>query len=257
MPRWLTLAACVLAIAALLAACGDDDGGDSGSDPSKSPTNPPPSGTVSTASPQLSKPAGKYSVSLDDIGNAWLTDIANTYVISSQSYCRKSCLFASQTEGEKDLESWGYVEGYETAYIPEGRDDTVLKGGYYIKVETHLFETAEGANAAFDYFTAYAASGAGSAAVQISPVGNKSAGFETLGEKLGNTRVNAVYEQILFVRGNVLTVVLTKGAQGFMTPKEAWDLAVIADEKLLGERAAPEPTPTSNYKTPTPEPTKQ
>ncbi|MGE0601540.1 MAG: hypothetical protein AB7J35_19005 [Dehalococcoidia bacterium] len=255
MPRWLTLAACVLAIAALLAACGDDAAGDSGAVPSKSPSAPTPAGTVSTASPQVSRPAGKYSVSLEDIGNAWLTDIAGTYVISSESYCRQTCLFASQSEGEKYLESWGYIEGYETAYIPEGREDTVLKGGYYIKVETHLFKDAEGAQAAFDYFKDYAAS-SGGAAVQISPVGNNSAAYETLVGKIGNTRVNALYEQILFVRGNVLTVVLTKGAQGFMTVKSAWDLATIADAKLLGERAAPEPTPTSNYKTPTPEPTR-
>ena len=254
MPRWLTLAACVLAIAALLAACGDDDGGDSGSDPSKSPTSVTPSGTVSSASPKVSSPAGKYSVSLEDIGNAWLTDIAGTYVISAESYCRQTCLFSSQAEGQKYLESWGYVEGYETAYIPEGRDDTVLKGGYYIKVETHLFKDAEGAQKAFEYFRDYAAS-SGGASVQIEPVGNNSAAYETLVGKVSNTRVNALYDQILFVRGNVLTVVLTKGAQGFMNAKPAWDLANIADAKLLGERAAPEPTPTSNYKTPTPEPT--
>ncbi len=253
MPRWLTLAACVLAIAALSAACGDDDGGDAGSDPAKSPTVVPTSGSVSTASPKVSKPAGKYSVSLEDIGNAWLTDIANTYAITAESYCQKSCLFASQAEGMKYLTEWGYIEGYETAYIPEGRDDTVLKGGYYIKVETHLFEDAKGAQAAFEFFKAYAAS-SGAAPIVVDPIGNDFAAFESLVGKISNTRVNALYEQILFVRGNVLTVLLTKGAQGLMTPKEAWAVANIADAKLLGERDAPEPTPTSNYKTPTPEP---
>lgn len=254
MPRWLPLAACVLAIAALSAACGGDAGGDSGVKPSESPSTASPGGTVSSASPQVAKPAGKYSVSLDDIGNAWLTDIAGTYVISSDSYCRQTCLFASQQEGQQHLDSWGYVEGYETAYIPEGREDTVLKGGYYIKVETHLFKDAAGAKSAFDFFKTYAAS-SGGATVPVSPVGNESAAFETLYGKISNTRVNALYEQVLFVRGNVLTVILTKGAQGFITVKSAWDLATIADAKLLGKRDSPEPTPTSNYKTPTPEPT--
>jgi hypothetical protein len=233
--------------------CGDDDGGDSGTPPSASSATMPAKGTVSDASPKVSKPAGKYSVAIEDIGNAWLTDIAGTYVISSDSYCKQPCLFESQAEGKKYLDQWGYVEGYETAYIPEGRDDTVLKGGYYIKVETHLFESAEGAQSAYDFFTAYAAA-SGASEVPIQAVGNGYSAYATLAGTISGTRVKALFHQIIFVRGNVLTVILTKGAQGFMTAESAWDLAAIADGKLLGQRAAPEPTPTSNYKTPTPEP---
>lgn len=253
MPRRLILAACALALTPMLVGCGDDAGANPGTTPSGSATMMPAKGTVSTASPEVSGPAGKYSVSLEDIGNAWLTDIARTFVISSESYCKQQCLFADQAEGEKYLDQWGYVQGYETGYIPEGRDDAVLKGGYYIKVETHLFKTAEGAKSAYDYFASYAAK-SGAAQVPIQPVGNGASAFATLAGTIGETNVKALYHQVIFVRGNVLTVILTKGAQGFMTAESAWDLAAVADAKLLGTRAAPEPTPTSNYKTPTPEP---
>jgi hypothetical protein len=60
---------------------------------------------------------------------------------------------------------------------------------------------------------------------------------------------------VIFQRGNVVEIILTKGAQGFMKIDHPWELARIADEKLLGERSAIEPTPVSNFKPATPGPT--
>lgn len=253
MPRRLLLAACALVIVPVFAACGDDDGGDDASALGSPATSNPANGSAAGPSPKLTAPAGKYSVSLEDIGNAWLTDIANTYVIDATTYGKEPMLFGSEAEGKKLLAEWGYLEGYETAYIPEGRDDTVLKGGYYIKVETHLFEDAAGAQKAFAYFSEYAGT-SGATPVTIKPVGNGWVAFTFVAGTIANKRVNAVFHQIVFFRGNVLSIILTKGAQGFMQVDSAWELAKIADDKLLGERAAPEPTRTSNFKTPTPAP---
>ena len=47
-------------------------------------------------------------------------------------------------------------------------------------------------------------------------------------------------------------IVLTKGAQSFMKIDPAWQLARLADQKMLGEKASVAPTATSNYQTPTP-----
>ena len=256
MPRRLLLAACALAFVPLIASCGDDDDADAASataSPTTSGQTGSTTGASNGASPTLSRPASQFSVSIDDIGIAWLTDIANTFVIDAATYGKQPMLFGNETEGNKLLTEWGYVEGYETAYIPEGRDTAVLKGSYYIKVETHLFKDAEGAGEAFKYFTQYAST-SGASPVNIEPVGNSSVAFATSYGKIGGTNVNALYHQIVFRRGNVITIILTKGAQGFMKVDSAWDLAVIADEKLIGERPAVEPTPTSGYKTPTPAP---
>jgi hypothetical protein len=252
MPRRLLLAVCAVALVPVLGACGDDAGDDGAlAADSPSPTQPP--AHVSTASPMVAKPASKYSVSIDDIGLAWLTDIRGTFVIDSVAYGKTPRLFPSEADGKQLLAQWGYLEGYETAYIPEGRDQAVLNGSYYITVETHLFADATGAASAFDYFLAYRTN-SGATPVTIQPVGNKSAAFFSVLGTIADTKVAAAYHQVVLQRGNALTVVLTKGAQGFMDIKPAWGLATISDEKLLGERAAPEPTPVSNFKTPTPTP---
>ena len=254
MPRRLLLAACALAAVPVFAACGDDDDADAGAGPGTSTASAQTAGsTNSNDSPTLARPASKYSVSIDDIGIAWLTDIANTYVIDATAYGKQPMLFGNEAEGKKLLTDWGYLEGYETAYIPEGRDTSVLKGAYYIKVETHLFKDEEGANKAFKYFADYAAT-SGASPVNIQPVGNVSVAFATSYGTIGSTNVKALYHQVVFRRGNVITILLTKGAQGFMTVEPARELALIADEKILGERPAVEPTPTSSYKTPTPAP---
>jgi len=254
MPRRLLLAVCAIAIVPCLFACGGDDDADAA--PDATATSGLPVVPNSTVSPQLSGPAGKYSVTLDDIGVAWLTDIKATFKIDSPEliglYVGRSRVFPSPAEGLRMLDEWGYKEGYETGYIPEGRDAAVLQGAYYIVIETHLFETSEGAQKAYEYFAQTAAEGASS--VTVTGVGNEASGFESVASKIAGSSVNAAFHQVVFRRGNVVEIVFTKGAEGFMEIVHPWELARIADEKLVGERPATEPTPTSNYKTPTPAP---
>ena len=259
MPRRLLLAVCAIAFVPCFVACGDDDDDDSGSngDTGATVTSSAPAVSASTASPTLSGPAGKYSVSIDDLGINWLTDIKGTFEIDTAAlvadYAERSRVFEDENEGLRKLREWGYVEGYETGYIPEVRDRAVLAGSFYIVIETHLFATKEGAMKAFEYFSKTPLE-SGALPLEVEGVGNAAAGFVTVAGKIGGSNVNAMYHQVVFVRGNAVEIVLTKGAQGFMKIDPAWELARMADAKLLGERSAIEPTPTSNYKTPTPAP---
>lgn len=252
MPRRLMAAVCALALAPMFVACGDDDGGSGVSSQSPGSTSTSASAAVSTAAPKLSGPASKYSVSIDDLGITWITDIKGTFVIDDSGYGKVPSLFQNAAEGSKRLKEWNYDSGYETAYSPEGRDDAVLKGGYYIMVESHLFKDEAGANKAFDYFTQFIGTYPGAQPVQMPVVGNKSAAYVTTTGKIAGTTANAVFHQVISVRGNLVTIILTRGAEGFMKVDYARALAAMADEKALGKRAAVEPTSTANFQTPTP-----
>lgn len=258
MPRRLLLAVCAIAFVPYLVACGDDDDGGGGGTSTPGGSSGSPSLAVgSTLSPKLQGPAGKYSVSLDDIGIAWFTDVKGTFEIDSpeliQVFAERRDVFPNPSEGRRLLREWGYTEGYQTGYIPEGRDRAVLSGTFYIVLETHVFATSEGATAAYQYFASNIVD-SGALPIEVTGIGNKAAGFVTISGKIAGSNVNAMYHQVVFLRGNVVEVILTKGAQGFMDIERALELARIADAKLLGERSAVEPTPTSNYKTPTPAP---
>ena len=100
---------------------------------------------MSTAAPVVGGPASKYAISIDDIGIAWLTDIRQTLVIDMESYAKTGDVFETPGKGRELLRDWGYSDGYQTAFIPEGRDEAVLLGSYYIVVETHRFESEAGA----------------------------------------------------------------------------------------------------------------
>ncbi len=255
MPRRRLLAVCAFAILPVFVACGDDDGGaDADPTPGGSATQGQSAVAVSTASPNVSGPASKYAILLDDIGIRWLTDVVRTLVVDKPSYAASRDVFETESEGMRLLNDWGYEDGYEVHYVPEGRDEAVLVGaGYYITVETHRFKNAEGAQKAYQYYADSITSG-GAPPAQAQPIGNKSIAFTGYSGKIPRSTVTAEFEQIIFVRGNMVSIVLATGAQGFMKLQFAWDIAQLVDEKILGERPAVEPTPTSNYKTPTPEP---
>ena len=256
MPRRRLLAVCALAIVPVfVAACGDDAGDDAdAASPSAGNATTTQAVSVSTASPQASGPASKYTVLLEDVGLQWRTDVLKVLDIDKDFYADSGDVFVSRPEGMRLLNEWGYLEGYETKLVPEGPpDDSVLNGSYYITVETHRFEDADGAKKAYKYY-ADGITSDGAPPVAGKPVGNEHIGFTGIGPKIGKSNVNSQFEQIIFRRGNVVSIVLTTGAQGFMKHEYAWNLAALSDAKILGDKPAVEPTPTSNYKTPTPAP---
>ncbi len=252
MVRRLALALCAGTLIPVFAtACG---GGDAGSSDAASSTSLPAaantqtSGDISTE-PQLAMPVSRFAISVDDMGKdastgnaAYLTDIKATYVLDAKSYGKTSA-FASADEGEKLLTQWGYLGGYETGLIPEGRDTAVLNGAFYVNVEVHLFRTSDGAKKAYEQFEKKVRSAGKAQPVRSTTVGNQSNTWTLTEGKVGASTVARVLHQTLFRRGNLVAAILTSGAEGFMKVDTVRAMAAIVDQKALGGKAAIEPTP--------------
>jgi hypothetical protein len=241
MVRRLSLALCACSLALLAVACGDDDGGTSNPIPG---TDVTPTAYVNdpTAAPILEMPASRYSISQPDLVPGYLTDVPGTYDLTIQNYSTTRT-FTSPEEGVQKMSGWGYLGGYETAYTPEGRERALLNGAYTIYIESHLFESEAGAQAAFDYFRDRLAQSV-SEEVTAPAVGNQWSAWRLVSDPISDSSVNSVFHRLLFRRGNLLVIVATYGAEPLMEVDRAFDLAVIVDEKALGNRSAVAPTPT-------------
>ena len=196
---------------------------------------------VRHASPKLDGPASKYAILLADVGlQAYITDIPATYELDLKSYAA-SRAFDSPADGEAKLKSWGYVNGYETAVTPEGREPAILNGAYAIYVETHIFQDDEGAKKAYTYFVARVRLNAQE--VTAAPVGNQSSAVKALSGKIAaSTQARAIH-QIVFRRGNLVSVVQTIGSDTLMKVDAVRNAALIVDDKALGKREVIAPTP--------------
>lgn len=246
---------CASVLAALLAACGGGTkAAPSGSAASGSPTaSAQAAANDASTSPILTMPASRFALSLDDLGTAFITNVPDTFVLNAQNY-GSSKTFAEGDNGEKLLTEWGYLGGYETSFRPEGSDKAILQNGAYdIAVETHLFKDESGAKKAYDYFEGRLKAGSAQP-VNAPQLGNKSSAWRLVAGKIGTSTVDAAYHRFLFRRGNLVTVVMTYGADPFMSVTIVRDLARIVDAKALGQKEAIAPTPTGNYVTPTPSP---
>jgi hypothetical protein len=197
------------------------------------------------SAPTLTMPVSRFAVGLDDLGNAFITNVDETYVLDVKSY-GGSMAFTSPADGEKMLTDWGYKGGYETGFRPEGGDTAVLNGAYNINIETHLFASDDGAKKAFDYFDCRLKT-SGQQPLDAAQVGNQSEGWKFAGGKIKNSSESAVDHRFMFRRGNLVVIVRTLGAEAFMTISQAHDIAWMVDQKALGKAKAVEPTPTSNF----------
>lgn len=245
------LGVCLLATLALTS-CGDDSGPGTVAGVNTAAAASVCQPIKSDAVPTLAQPASRYSVSLDDLGLSFITDIPATVVITADLYATSpntTTIFDSPEAGKKLLAEWGYLDGYETAYVPEGRQTAILNGSYNIHIESHLFKDPAGAKKAYDYFETKL-KGSGSNRVTAPTMANDSSAWQRVYGKVNNTSVNAVYHQYIFRRGNLVTILLTYGAEGFMKVDNACQLATIADAKAVGQKPAVEPTPTSNFTPP-------
>lgn len=241
----LVFLACA-ALAAIAAACGDE----SPKTVTARTASPAVSaqGAASNASPTLAGPASKYSLLRDDVAKGYITDIPGTFVLDAKSY-GKTTIFDSPAAGEAKLTEWGYVGGFETGMTPEGRNTAILQGAFAINIESHLFKDEEGAKKAYAYFDARIKS-SGAQQVKTDSVGNQSAAYTLIQGKFPSSNVDIAFHRVLFRRGNLVSVLLTIGAQPFMTVDPVYALAVVVDDKALARRDAIEPTPTSNYTPP-------
>ncbi len=237
----LVMFACAMFVP-LAAACGG------GSTP-KTITNA--QGTVLPAndaktSPTVAMPVSRFAVSLDDLDTSvYRTDVAGTFTMDA-AYYGGTQTFDSAAQGKTMLEGWGYEGGYETGYLPISAPQSVLNGAYYSNVEIHLFKDTDGAKKAYAYFQQRLGKSAAKQA-DTPQLGNESVGYSAANGLILGTEVGAEYEQFMFRRGNVVGVVLTYGAAGFMNINTARSLAVIEDNKILGKTKAVEPTPISNF----------
>jgi len=246
---------CTSILISLLTACGG--GKDAAASVPAASGSPASSADASandaSTAPALTMPASRFALSLDDLGTAFITNVPATFVLDAKNY-GVSKTFAEGDNGEKLLTDWGYLGGYETSFRPEGSDKAILQNGAYeIAVETHLFKDESGAKKAYDYFEGRLKAG------QAQPVnapllGNKSSAWRLVNGKVGTSTVDAAYHRLMFRRGNLVTVVMTYGADPFMSVTIVRDLARIVDAKALGQKEALAPTPTGNYVTPTPSP---
>jgi len=197
-------------------------------------------------SPTANMPVSRFAVSLDDLdATAFRTDVNGVFDLNATNYGATQT-FDSASQGKQMLEGWGYKGGYEAGYLPISAPQSVLNGSYYINVEIHLFDKADGAKSAYDYFKQRIGK---SGAKQENPpqLGNESVGYSAANGLISGTEVGATIEQFMFRRGNVVGVVFVYGATGFMNINTARALAVIEDNKILGKDKAVEPTPISNF----------
>lgn len=228
---------------ALLTACGNDDAAvDSPETPSTTQATRTIAPHDADAAPQLEEPSARYTILHDDLSGSFITDIEATRRYTAESYSL-AATFSDSDEGYDLLVDWGYVSGYESSYIPEGQQEAVLNGAYYFVVESHLFESEEGASEAYDYISNRLAESRSEKVEDVQPVGNESSFWEAPGIR---SSVDSVHHRVVFRRGNLVAMVATWGADALMSVNPVYELARIVDEKALGERDAPEPTPTSN-----------
>ncbi|MCC6387829.1 MAG: hypothetical protein IT302_10655 [Dehalococcoidia bacterium] len=238
----LAMGAC-LAVSLLGAACGGDDDAGASNEPGKTPTVGASQGTPAV----LTGPASKYSLLQEDLGRGYITDIRGTVVLDLKSYAATP-VFKTVPEGEKQLTEWGYIDGYQTAVEPEGREEATLTGAYALVMETHLFNDAAGAKKFYDYLQTVR--NKQSTIVQAQQVGEESVVAYLTTGKIRGSNVDRAIHQLYFRRGNLVGVVMTIGAAPFMKPDHVAAAAKLMDDKALGTRPAPSPTPTSNYTPP-------
>jgi hypothetical protein len=232
-----------LAVPLLAVACGGGDDDDDAGAPTAATATPFPNDT--SDSPALDMPASRYSISQDDLGPGYITDIQYTWILNADSYGRTKT-FPSAEEGWRLLGEWGYLGGFETSYSPEGYTRAVLAGAYNIAVETHLFQSEEGAMQAYSYFKDRLSQSVSDPVTAYS-LGNESSAWLAVDreEGIGGTSVAAELHRYLFRRGNLLAMVVTWGAEPFMDVTPVYQLAHVVDSKATGRTAAVEPTPVS------------
>ncbi len=223
----------------LLAACGggDDDGG--------SPSGPASTGGTD-GGPEVTAdaPVTKYAPFVEQLTSLGAFEVypPETFGLAAATWSLTGP-FVSSTEGEQKATEWGYQEGFNVQYNPQGLLAGVLQGRYYITIQVHLFETKDGAESAFEAYKMTTSSAAGAKELSPKGLGNEWVAYELPQGVVGSSDVVAVYHRFVFRRGNVVATVQTYGAEPFMTIDSAREVAVMVDDRILGNSDAIEPTP--------------
>ena len=235
----------VLLIAAIgtiigLAVSGDDSNS-SGTSGLPTAISRSTGGTEGGPEPRISAPAARYVIQAGDVPNGFKTLGNSTFNISSLGFATNGT-FKTSAEGEQAATDWGYADGYQSSFEPQGQLADVVKGAYYIKVESYIFNDSAGAAKAITAMETVYRAKPGSTQETAKGLGNQSSAWKLINGTVGTSELVQVYHRFIFRRGNLVTVVQTTGADVFVNIDKARDLAVIVDRKALGEIAAPTPT---------------
>lgn len=207
-------------------------------------------GTAGGPEPILPRPAAQFQPLHEDLVQGKFTvNSPNVFLVDRARFALLG-QFSSGKVAAATIDTWKFVEGWSTQYDPEGQLAGVLKGGYYLNMETYLFETVDGAKGAYQSFLAQYESYPGTKKEDAAALGNESAGYSAINGKVSRSELDNAYHRFIFRRGNMVAIVQTNGAAPYMSIDIARNYAVFIDEQALGQRPAVLPTPI-----PTPGPT--
>lgn len=153
-------------------------------------------------------------------------------------------LFAKSEEGEAKAREWGLQDAYQASFRPGGLLAAVLQGAYYVTVEVSLFGDAPKAASAYAKYEQTYRDATGSQQEQTKGLGNQSSAWSVVQGSVGLSQTAGVFHRFVFRRGNMVVSVQTFGAQPYMNIDTAREIAVMVDQKALGQRPALTPTPT-------------
>lgn len=241
----LALGACTLLVFVFVGCGGEGDIAGAailGEDPEEN-------GRDTQAEPTLDDPPVTYALTAGDLEEAtggattFAADSQRTFELDAKNYGK----VVSAEGGEAMLASWGYLGGYETVFVPEGRDAAVLNGAYYAVLEVHLFAAPEGASMAYHHFLEKLKT-TPAKRMHVAGVGNESTAWTMTSGKLTNSDKARVHSSVLFRRGNLVAVILVIGAEDYVGAETMERLAAMVDDKALGHgrgnQAAPAATRT-------------
>ncbi len=232
-----------------LAACGgDDDDSDSG-DGGPSATTPA-DGQVQAKfekqgggpEPVLTGPVSRFAPLVTDLPREYNTIPDETFEVGPESTPLVP-YFADSNVAAQKLQEWGFQEGYITAFEPLGAMAGVLRGRHYVNVEVFLFSSVDGAKKAYEHFASVVRNTRTAQEVDSRATGNSSSGSRVSAGPVPNSQVPSSHHRYLFRRGNLVGVVQTFGTAAQLKETYAPDYAYIIDQKALGKRNAPQPTP--------------
>ncbi len=257
--RWRLIVA--FASLALLAAAGGIialvlTSGDDGSTAAAPTTAPGAQSTGGTAGAQstggtaggpetvIKGPAYAYVLQVAEAPEGYEVNKAETYILSALASA--TVYFSSARDGETQFNEWSYRDGYQASLQPTGQAADLARGKYYARTETLIFDSVDGARQAYNYLEKWHESTKGSERQQAAALGNQSSAWKISEGVVPGTELPGVYHRFIFRRGSLVSVVQTYGATQFVTAAISRDIAVLVDDKVLGKRPAPTPTPPKN-----------
>lgn len=199
-------------------------------------------GTLGGPEPVVQLPASQYIPLITEVPGENEVNVSDTFTMNITTFT-SSYWFINDKEGQDRAREWKIVDGYQVYYQPVGLSAQVLQGDFFTTIETYLFADVEGAKGAYAHLAKKIGALPGTEAEKPRGLANESSAYSLVQGTVGVSDVVAVYHRFIFRRGNAVVSVQTYGGEPFMTIDDARELAVMIDDKLLGQRPATEPTP--------------